>query len=81
MESRGRVMVPVPANADSGIQGPANPTPCTFPIFFCSDCSSHFTYKIPAVHACAVVRAVARGTRKQACSILFKLYFNISLSG
>ena len=32
MKSRGRVMVPVPANADSGIQGPANPTPCTFPI-------------------------------------------------
>ena len=32
MKSRGRVMVPVPANTDSGIQGPANPTPCTFPI-------------------------------------------------
>ena len=25
-------MVPVPANAETGIQGPANPTPCTFPI-------------------------------------------------
>ena len=32
MESRGRVMVPVLADADYGIQGPANPMPCTFSI-------------------------------------------------
>ena len=53
--------------------------PAHFPLFFCLDCSSHFSSCCSCMCCCLCCRPW--NEKQEPCSILFGLYFNISLSG